>query len=203
VEAPSADAAPQRPRARAAAALILSIVSLVLCFTVVVPVVALVVALRARGRGLRLATAALVIALIALAAGVGILGAVLGGSRAGGVKYTELRPGDCLEKPGDRFVRAQRLDCAKPHDLEVFALVDDPAARRARYPGREILEREATVACLPQFQSYVGIPFDQSQLVFTGYVPTQRNWEGDNRRLVCTVSAHSGRLTGSVKDSRR
>ena len=120
-----------------------------------------------------------------------------------GVKYDELRPGDCLEKPGDRFVRAERVDCAEPHDLEVFALVTDPAPRDARYPGPEILEREATVACLPQFQTYVGIPFEQSELRFTGYVPTEKNWEADNRLLVCTLSARTGRLTGTVKDSRR
>jgi hypothetical protein len=120
-----------------------------------------------------------------------------------GVKYDELRPGDCLEKPGDRFVRAERVDCAEPHDLEVFALVTDPAPRGARYPGPDILEREATVACLPQFQTYVGIPFEQSELRFTGYVPTERNWEEHNRLLVCTLSARTGRLTGTVKDSRR
>jgi hypothetical protein len=120
-----------------------------------------------------------------------------------GVKYSELRPGDCLEQPGDRFVRAERVDCAEPHDLEVFALVTDPAPRGARYPGPDILEREATVACLPQFQTYVGIPFEQSELRFTGYVPTERNWEEHNRLLVCTLSARTGRLTGTVKDSRR
>ncbi len=141
------------------------------------------------------------IAVVALVAIVATLVAVAGGPS--GVKYSELRPGDCLEKPGDRFVRAKRVDCAEPHDLEVFALVTDPAPRGARYPGPEILEREATVACLPQFQSYVGIPFDQSELHFTGYVPTKRNWEEDNRLLVCTLSARTGRLTGSVKDSKR
>jgi hypothetical protein len=161
------------------------------------------VAVGARGKGLRLATAAVAVAAVALVAGLVADGALIRASRSDGVKYSELKPADCLEKPGDRFVRATRLDCAKAHDLEVFALVDDPAPRGARYPGRDILEREATVACLPQFQSYVGIPFDQSQLAFVRYVPTERNWKGDNRRLVCAVSARSGRLTGSVKDTRR
>jgi Septum formation len=153
---------------------------------------------RKRSRA-RLALA--VVGLVALAVVIALVVAAVAGPS--GVKYDELQPGDCLEKPGDRFVRAERVDCAEPHDLEVFALVTDPAPRDARYPGPEILEREATVACLPQFQAYVGIPFEQSELRFTGYVPTERNWEEDNRLLVCTLSARTGRLTGTVKDSRR
>jgi hypothetical protein len=199
---PSAPPAPTGPPATQA--LVLAVVALVLCVTIIVPVVALVVALGARRSGLRLATAAVVLSLVALVAGVVIdARLVTNAVREDGVKYSELRPGDCLEKPGERFVRAKRVDCAEPHDLEVFALVTDPAPRGARYPGPEILEREATVACLPQFQTYVGIPFEQSELQFTGYVPTERNWEEHNRLLVCTLAARTGRLTGTVKDARR
>lgn len=122
---------------------------------------------------------------------------------AKGVRYTDLRPGDCLQRPDDTFVRADRVPCTVDHDLEVFALIDDPAPRTAKYPGQEILEREANVACPPQFQSYVGIPFEQSSLTVLFYVPTKANWEGGNRRLLCTVSGRAGRFKGSVKGAAR
>ncbi|MGI9032812.1 MAG: septum formation family protein [Acidimicrobiales bacterium] len=146
----------------------------------------------------------MVVGLLALA--IGVAGVVTVVSRTGsarGVKYTELRPGDCLEKPDNTFVRADRVVCTKDHDLEVFALIDDPAPRSAKYPGQQILEREANVACPPQFQSYVGVPFDQSSLTVLFYVPTKTNWEGGNRRLLCTVAAKTGKLKGSVKGSGR
>lgn len=147
---------------------------------------------------------ALMVAVVVLLAGAVAVAAVKANRRSSArVKYTELRPGDCLQKPDDTFVRAERVACAKDHDLEVFALVDDPAPQGARYPGREILEREANVACPPQFQFYVGVPFDQSSLLGQFYVPTKANWESGNRRLLCTVSARTGKLKGSVKGSAR
>jgi hypothetical protein len=187
-------------------ALVLSIVAVLTCVTIVVPVVAIVVARGARRGRLRLASAALGIAIVALVLGVAIdanlaIGALKDSEE--GVEYTELRPGDCFERPGERFVRAVRQDCNRPHDLEVFATVDDPAPPGAPYPGQEILEREAAVACLPQFEAYVGVPFDQSELVFTRYVPTERSWRDDDRLLLCTLSAKEGQLQGPAKGSRR
>ncbi|HEX3394889.1 MAG TPA: septum formation family protein, partial [Acidimicrobiales bacterium] len=162
-----------------------------------------VVALRARRGGLRLAGAALVIAVIAVLAGIGVAGAKAWGGDSNAVKYSDLVPGDCLKKPGANFETTERVDCAKPHDLEVFALVDDPAPRGAKYPGRDLMDREANVACPPQFESYVGVPFDQSQLSVTFFVPVKATWESNSRRLLCTVSAKTGQLTGSVKGSKR
>jgi len=194
-------------------ALVLSIVALAVCWitvlsvllvpVILLAVVAVVVAVRAKGAGLRLAMAAVVIAVVALVAGIGIAAAVALNGGSGGVKYSALVPGDCLEKPGAAFETTQRVDCAKPHDLEVFALIDDPAPRGAKYPGRDLMDREANVACPPQFESYVGIPFDQSQLAATFFVPVKATWDANSRRLLCTVSAKTGQLTGSVKGSKR
>jgi len=181
----------------------ISVFSLTLALVILLGVLAVIVAIRARRAGLRLATAALAIAALALMLGITTaVGVALNGD-SGGVKYSSLVPGNCLEKPGDAFETAQRVDCAKPHDLEVFALVDDPAPRGAKYPGRDLMDREANVACPPQFQSYVGVPFDESQLGVTFFVPVKATWEANSRRLLCTVSAKTGKLTGSVKGTKR
>ncbi|MFN2608743.1 MAG: septum formation family protein [Acidimicrobiales bacterium] len=152
---------------------------------------------RRRRRGTKVL--AVVIALVVVAAAV----AILAGRSSRGVSYADLRPGDCIQKPKDTFLRANRVPCASEHDLEVFALIDDPAGRGAKFPGQDILEREANVACPPQFQSYVGVPFDRSSLTVVFYVPTSRNWDGGNRRLLCTVAARTGKLKGSVKGTSR
>jgi len=181
----------------------ISVFTLVLAPIILLGVLAVIVAIRARRADLRLATVALVIGAVALVAGIGTaaLAALNGGS--GGVKYSSLVPGDCLQKPGDAFDTVQRVDCAKPHDLEVFALVDDPAPKGSKYPGKELMDREANVTCPPQFQSYVGVPFEESQLAVPFFVPTKEAWDANSRRLLCTVSAKTGKLTGSVKDTKR
>ncbi|MCA1657448.1 MAG: septum formation family protein [Actinobacteria bacterium] len=181
----------------------LTLISLLFVPVILVAVVAVIIAIRAKGARRRMATAAAVLAVLALVAGIGIAGAVALSDDGGGVKYSDLMPGDCLKKPGATFETTERIDCAKPHDLEVFALVDDPAPKGARYPGRDLMDREANVACPPQFESYVGLPFDQSQLAVTFFVPVKATWDADSRRLLCTVSAKSGKLTGSVKGSKR
>ncbi|MBA3268498.1 MAG: septum formation family protein [Acidimicrobiia bacterium] len=177
----------------------LPLLSLVLVVVVAVAIVAVVVAARARRENRPPASAALAIAVGALVLGVVATGLSVSDRSSGGVKYTELMAGDCLEKPGSTLVRADRVDCAEPHDLEVFALVDDPSPRNAEYPGQEILEREANVACPPQFQSYVRPDVDQAQLNFTFFVPTKANWDDGNRRLLCTAAAASGQRTGSLR----
>ncbi len=217
--APTPPPAPPSPPDRASrngvakGALVLSLLALATCwisvFTLVLApiillgVLAVIVAIRARRADLRLATVALLIGALALVAGIGTAAAAALNGDSGGVKYSSLVPGDCLEKPGDAFETAQRVDCAKPHDLEVFALVDDPAPKGAKYPGRDLMDREANVACPPQFQSYVGVPFDESQLGVTFFVPVKATWEANSRRLLCTVSAKTGKLTGSVKGTKR
>ena len=177
----------------------LPVISLVLAVVILVAVLAVVVASRARRDNRPRSTPALVIGFVALAVGICTAAVVAANRSEGGVAYTELVPGDCLEKPGSTLVRADRVDCSEPHDLEVFALVDDPSPRDAEYPGQAILEREANVACPPQFQSYVDPAIDQATLGFTFFVPTKANWDDGNRRLLCTVSASSGQLNASVR----
>jgi len=148
-----------------------------------------------------------VVAVATIVAVILVVGAIAviagaGDDEPGGVEYTELKVGDCFERPPETLVRAERVDCGKPHDLEVFATPDDPAVRGAPYPGRDILEREAAVVCLPQFEGYVGKPFDQSSLVFVSYVPTKGTWDDHDRRLLCTVSARENQqLQGPAKGS--
>ncbi len=212
---PAPPSPPDRPSKSGVAkgALVLSLLALATCwisvFTLVLApiillgVLAVIVAIRAKRADLRLATVALLIGAVALVAGIGTAAVTALNGDSGGVKYSSLVPGDCIPKPGASFERTEKVDCAKPHDLEVFALVDDPAPRAAKYPGKELMDREANVACPPQFESYVGIPYDQSQLAVPFYVPTKEAWEANSRRLLCTVSAKTGKLTGSVKGTKR
>ena len=99
------------------------------------------------------------------------------------------------------------LPCKDPHSHEIYAVVESTAAV---YPGLEALEAEAQVACLDEFEDYVGIsPFD-SELFSSWIVPTLQSWsaEGDgnkgDRQILCVVGLFGGgQLEGSMAGSQR
>lgn len=103
---------------------------------------------------------------------------------------------------GAEITAFPRVDCAVAHSHEVFAVVtsDHPS-----YPGFEALEAEAQVACLAEFEPYVGTNAFDSALFYEWIVPTLDSWDrADDRQIVCVAGNHDGApLTGSVAGSNR
>ena len=143
---------------------------------------------------------------IAVAAILGAALALVGGraltQRLGddGVKYSELKTGDCFQRPSGRFKNVETVACDQDHDLEAFAVLDHPAAKDAPFPGMEALLRYASPLCLSQFQPYAGVSFDQLNLKDVYITPRESAWKDGARRVVCAVSAEDERRTkGSIK----
>lgn len=113
--------------------------------------------------------------------------------------------GTCLAFPADvgaEISSFPAVDCAESHTHEVFAVV---TSAESNYPGFEALEAEAQVACLAEFEPYVGInPFD-SELFYEWIVPTLDSWDrSDDRQIVCVAGNHNGApLAGSIKNAQR
>jgi len=108
--------------------------------------------------------------------------------------------GDCLD---DRDVEAEVtrvsvVDCAEPHDSEVFAGAETAADE---FPGAEALEAELSALCRGEaFREFIGMPFAHSEFVTMGYHPTAESWERGDRGLLCTVLAeHGQKLTGTLR----
>jgi hypothetical protein len=113
--------------------------------------------------------------------------------------------GTCLAFPADvgaEISSFPAVDCAASHTHEVFAVV---TSAESNYPGFEALEAEAQVACLAEFEPYVGVnPFD-SELFYEWIVPTLDSWDrADDREIVCVAGNHDGApLVGSIQNARR
>src|SRR5690606_32466534 len=80
------------------------------------------------------------------------------------VRIAELAPGDCvlldeLVEAGDGQVESvEVVECAVPHDAEIYAVVsldDDPDSD---HPGDEVVVGAADQVCLDAFDPYVGAP---------------------------------------------
>jgi hypothetical protein len=187
----------------------MSIVAIVLALLIPVlgAIAGLVVSAGARARGAALAGLARVVCVLALVAWLAVAG--WGGYlrlHDDGVDYSKLKVGDCFNSSKSNQVRGINVKpCSKPHDSEIYALVNHPAAKSDPYPGKDPLVQFAADACLGQpFTEYVGVPLEQSKLKDFEIVPQASSWKKGRRVLVCGVdTGGQGDITGSVKGSRR
>lgn len=106
----------------------------------------------------------------------------------------EIAVGDCLNTPEDDvFYEIDPIECTEEHDLEVFALVDLSAvsvefSSVAAYPGDDVVYDAAWAGCYDEFQSYVGMAYEESVLFIDAFTPTFEGWnEVDDRIANCVV----------------
>ncbi len=105
----------------------------------------------------------------------------------------DIAVGDCMDIPEeDVFSEIDPIDCTEPHDLEVYALVDlsDISlefSSVALYPGDDAVYEAAYNACWDAFESYVGVPYEDSVLYLDTFTPTLEGWEERGDRIANCV----------------
>ena len=112
----------------------------------------------------------------------------------------QMSAGDCFDDVAlgtEEVADVPAVPCAQPHDNEVFATFD---VTDGAFPGDERLYEMADQGCLDRFQGAIGAPYEQSVLVFTTLIPSERSWNERNDREVVCVAYHMQleKLTGSV-----
>lgn len=128
----------------------------------------------------------------------------------------EISVGDCLDMPEeDVFFEIDPIDCTEAHDLEVFALVDlstisSDFSTVASYPGNDAVYEAAFNACWDEFESYIGMAYEDSVLYIDAFTPTLEGWnEVDDRVANCVVFEVSEdqldivKSTSSLRNARR
>jgi hypothetical protein len=93
------------------------------------------------------------------------------------------------------------IDCAEEHTHEVYAAVESD---EEVWPGVEALSEFAQVACLEEFEPFVGSsPFD-SALSYSWLVPSLTSWnEKNDRTVLCVLMRRDGSpLRGSMRSAR-
>ena len=124
------------------------------------------------------------------------------------VYVNDLARGDCFQAPagGDLVTVIDTVDCALPHDLEVF-VVDEVFATSgpgSPYPGQEDVADRADEDCKAAFETFVGTPYDDSSLDFFTIYPSEETWDRlDDRTVVCSVGDPDTTTTGTLEGARR
>lgn len=93
-----------------------------------------------------------------------------------------------------------RLSCDLPHQYEVIAT---PSAGLAGNPTTEQLTLAAKKLCPAAFKTYVGIPYPNSSLEFGWILPSEEQRTRGVQVIGCTAFNPKGKLTESIKDSKR
>lgn len=154
-----------------------------------------------------------VLVVLGLMAGAGIwaVSSLRSDTPGGGTDIYDLSVGDCLNDPveamPDEVVEVdsvESVDCAEPHEAEVYALVDLPGDATADFPGDDSVGQQADEICFGRFEDYVGAPYEESSLDYSYYLPTAQSWSGGDREVACLAVDYEGELlTGSVAGSGR
>ena len=104
-----------------------------------------------------------------------------------------LEVGQCGDVPEIRVGGAldpaaiDALPCSQPHDVEVAAVFEHPAAPGADFPGADAVDGYATDQCLLRFEAYVGTPYEASSLDVAFVAPGEDGWDAGDRRIACVL----------------
>lgn len=137
---------------------------------------------------------------------------------AGGSEETSLLPenddvftlavGDCFTEAefntsftGDEVSEVPTLDCAEEHDAEVYHI---ETLSEGAFPGETAIESSATEACETNFETFIGVPYLESELYYSYLTPTEDGWNTiDDREIVCYIVTSGEMVTGTLAGAAR
>ncbi|AXH35746.1 hypothetical protein DVJ78_10335 [Humibacter sp. BT305] len=114
-----------------------------------------------------------------------------------------LEVGDCLNDStaAGEVSKLPVVDCAEEHDSEVYYEFDLPDAET--FPAATI-DDDAAAGCEKEFESFVGIPYEESTLTYGTYQPTAQSWTSARDRAVsCVIADPNGKVKGTLKGAAR
>jgi len=114
-----------------------------------------------------------------------------------------LRVGDCMAST-DEATEVQTVPtrpCTELHDSEIFASTTLPDGD---FPGDDAVTATADDFCYGQFQTFVGMAYEQSVLELSYFMPSKESWDGmGDREVLCILVDPAGGVTGTMQGANR
>lgn len=114
----------------------------------------------------------------------------------------DLAVGDCLSDTvaDGEMSEVPVVPCSEPHSSEIYY--------SHQIPGDELPEGAALDAiieeeCFREFESFIGMPYEESALFISTISPTNESWDAGDRELLCIVDDPDGNVTGSLRGANR
>lgn len=128
--------------------------------------------------------------------------------QAGKAMLPSIALGECtnLDMPegeqGSQVTSIPKTDCAQPHGWEAYAEKDYPLD--AAFPGVSAVEKEAGDYCAGEFEGFMGVDYDTSDMELQYLYPTKDTWTSLNDRTIsCLVGTSSNDVVGSLKGTKK
>ncbi len=116
----------------------------------------------------------------------------------------ELEVGDCYNDAEEQQTEATEvevIDCASPHDNEIYL---EYSLEDGDFPGADVVLEESQERCEEEFDAFVGIAYDESDLTVFPIYPTERSWEAGDRVVYCALYASDlSKLEGTMEGAAR
>lgn len=136
--------------------------------------------------------------MLLMAAAAMLLGA------CGQTSVFDIDAGDCFDDPSafDEVSSVEVIDCAEPHDNEVYALFNYTGS--SVYPGDAEIESAANQGCIDRFEDFVGIDYFDSEIWVGAFWPSPDSWEDGDREVICFVyEGDLSKITGTLRNAAR
>lgn len=125
-------------------------------------------------------------------------------TRSGSLAITDLRVGDCFDlqdSSADEIQDVTARRCDEGHHFEMIHIGQMPAGA---YPSDDVLAGWLTDNCLPAFDAFIGLAYEQSRYDIGWFQPTRDGWDQGDRSVQCAVvDPDDAELTGSLRGSAR
>jgi len=114
-----------------------------------------------------------------------------------------IQVGDCIVTAklpdGENVESVPVVPCSEPHDAEVYAETELP---EGDFPGDEALAASADEFCLEEFESFVGVSYDESAYYYWPFTPLEEGWNTmDDRVIQCVIDTDGTDVTGTLEGS--
>ena len=121
------------------------------------------------------------------------------------VSFDELAVGDCIplmeyDEEETEVFELPVVPCDLPHTDEVYYMYDLPDGE---YPGDDEIYELTWEGCRAQFEAFVGLSYEESELDIYPYSPTQGSWNRWKDRTVHCVVFSYEEVTGSLQGAAR
>ena len=149
------------------------------------------------------------LAVLAAGAVVSLSACGLVNSILGTGNVMDIGVGDCFDESamqtalgGEEVSNIPLIDCAEPHDAEVFHVED---LADGEFPGEASVQSSMEEICTGSaFAEFIGVDYMESSIYVGGLQPTAQTWDSfDDREILCYVISDEGPISESLQGANR
>jgi hypothetical protein len=123
-------------------------------------------------------------------------------TEGGDADVLSLNVGDCISDSGTATTVGSLpvVPCDEPHDSEVYFSYMIPGDE---IPAEAEMNQIISEQCTSAFETFIGMPYEQSVLDYTSLFPTAGSWDQGDREVLCMAVDPAGDVTGTLEGVNR